>query len=277
MSFSFLALYTGDYLRDTRHLSPQRHGIYLLLLMHCWDTQGPVPLDEQEAAGIANCRSSDEIDGLRYILGRYFVRMEDGFYNQRMQREIERASNVSAARSEAGRLGYEARAKQLNSKRKASVKQLPGNSQATVSPPPPPPPLPPPQSTTTTPKVKTGGAGPRTSPTWDAYSDAYHRRYGVDPVRNAKINGQLSGLIDRVGAHEAPPLAAFYVSHNRQLYVASKHCVDLLVRDCEGLMTDFRRGEQTTETRAREADRIEETGAMWERLKAESSSGGRHE
>ena len=82
MSFAYMPLYTGDYLRDTRHLTPMKHGVYLLLLAHCWDQKGPVPLDEQEAAGIANCRSADEIDALRYILNRYFVRMNDGWHSR---------------------------------------------------------------------------------------------------------------------------------------------------------------------------------------------------
>lgn len=133
MSFAYLAIYTGDYLRDTRHLSPLKHGVYLLLLMHCWDQRGPLPLDEQECAGIANCRSTDEIDALRYIIERYFIRMEDGHYNARIQKEIERAINISNSRSDAGKRGYQAKAKQLLSKRYASVST-------------PPPPLTPPPS-----------------------------------------------------------------------------------------------------------------------------------
>ncbi len=121
MSFAYLPLFTGDYLRDTRHLTPLKHGIYLLFLMHCWDQKGPLPLDEQECAGIANCRSADEIEALRYILNRYFVRCDDGWYNERIQREIERSENISRARSAAGREGYQARAKQLLSKSQASA------------------------------------------------------------------------------------------------------------------------------------------------------------
>lgn len=113
MSFAFLPLYTGDYRRDTQHLTPLRHGVFLLLLMHCWDTRGPLPIDEQEMAGIANCRSADEVEALRYVLRRFFVCMEDGHYNKRMQREVERAENISGVRSIAGRRGYQARAKQL--------------------------------------------------------------------------------------------------------------------------------------------------------------------
>ena len=109
MSFAFMPVYTGDYLRDTRHLTPLRHGIYFLLLMHCWDQKGPLPLDEQECAGIANCRSADEVDALRYVLSRFFVRMEDGHYNKRMTEEVARAEEKSQAYREAGLRSAEVR------------------------------------------------------------------------------------------------------------------------------------------------------------------------
>ena len=106
-----MPLYTGDYLRDTRHLTPMRHGVYLLLMMHCWDQKGPLPLDEQECAGIANCRSHDEIDGLRYVLGKYFIKMDDGWYNKRMAEEIAKAEGLSAARSKGGQISAANRAR----------------------------------------------------------------------------------------------------------------------------------------------------------------------
>lgn len=128
MAFQFLALYTGDYLRDTRHLTPMKHGIYLLLLMHCWDQKSPLPLDEQECAGIANCRSADEIDALRYIVGRFFVKLDDGHYNKRMCQEIERAAAISSKRSGAAQERWNARqmmqrAMQVHTKSNASAKQ----------------------------------------------------------------------------------------------------------------------------------------------------------
>lgn len=133
MSFAYLALYTGDYLRDTRALTPLDHGVYLLLLMFCWDSRGPLPLDEQDCAGIANCRSATEIDSLRKVRSKFFTRMEDGWYNHRMQLEIERAGNISKVRSDAGKAGYKAKSKQLPSKSTALAKQV------YLSPPPPPP------------------------------------------------------------------------------------------------------------------------------------------
>lgn len=121
MSFAYLPLYTGDYLRDTRACSMSEHGAYMLLLIYCWDTREPVPLDEREAAGICNARSGDELEAMRRVLNRYFVRCDDGWYNQRLQREIERAESISHARSIAGQRGYQARVKQLPSKSLASA------------------------------------------------------------------------------------------------------------------------------------------------------------
>ena len=62
MSFAYLPLFTGDYIRDTQHLSCSEHGIFLKLLMHCWDQKGAAPLDERKLCGIVNARSSDEIE-----------------------------------------------------------------------------------------------------------------------------------------------------------------------------------------------------------------------
>jgi uncharacterized protein YdaU (DUF1376 family) len=149
MSFAFLPLYTGDYLRDTRHLTPLKHGVYLLLLMHCWDQRGPLPLDEQECAGIANCRSADEVEALRYVLRRYFIEMDDGWYNKRMQEETERAHLISLARSAAGKSGAKARTKTYKSK----AKQLLSKREARESTP-----------TTTTPTTTTPTSTPRKPP-----------------------------------------------------------------------------------------------------------------
>lgn len=175
MSFAFLPLYTGDYLRDTRHLTPQKHGIYLLLLMHSWDQKGPVPLDEQEAAGISNCRSSDEIESLRYILNRYFIRMDDGWYNKRMQTEVERSENVSKARSEAGRKGYQAKAKQLLSKCKASA------------------------STPTPTPIKTKNQTPHTPQGgFDEFWSAYPKKVGKGAAEKAWAKAKVGNHLEQV-------------------------------------------------------------------------------
>src|SRR5262245_14561 len=109
MSFQYMPLYTGEYLRATRHLTPEEHGIYLLLLMHCWDLKEPVPLDERKQCGIVNARSGGEIESLRRVLREFFVRMDDGWYNKRIKKEIERFETISTSRSTAGAKGAKSR------------------------------------------------------------------------------------------------------------------------------------------------------------------------
>lgn len=82
---------------------------------------------------------------------------------------------------------------------------------------------------------------------WESYKNAFFQRYGVDPVRNAKINGMISKYTQRLPAEEAPAVAAYYVFHQGGLYVQSKHCVDLLLRDAEKLRADWATRTQTTQ------------------------------
>lgn len=198
MSFQFLPFYTGDYLRDTRHLSPLKHGIYLLLLMHCWDQKGPLPLDEQECSGIANCRSSDEIEALRYVLDKYFVRMEDGHYNARMQKEVERAEALSHARSEAGRRGYQAKAKQLPSKSQAIAKQVPLPPHLHHTPTPTPTPI---EQGASAPRVKTPDAKARRTPVPESFGISDRVRAWAAEKGHDRLEVHLEAFKAKCRAH----------------------------------------------------------------------------
>jgi hypothetical protein len=106
--------------------------------------------------------------------------------------------------------------------------------------------------------------------TWNAYSTAYVDRYGSPPVRNAKVNAQVAQLVQRLGAEEAPRVAAFYVLHNGQAYVRATHTVDLLLRDAEGLRTQWVQGRQTTHTAAAQVDRTQTNASAFAPLIAEA-------
>lgn len=95
---------------------------------------------------------------------------------------------------------------------------------------------------------------------WNAYRAAYHDRYGVDPVRNAKTNALLAQLVARVGALDAAPVAAYFVKHPLAFYVQRGHAVDLLLRDCEKLRTEWITKRQVTATQAQQDDRTATTG-----------------
>jgi phage replication O-like protein O len=81
----------------------------------------------------------------------------------------------------------------------------------------------------------------QTAPTWKAYKDAYFIRYGVDPVRNAKVNGQIAQFIKRVPANEAPHIASHYVKQNG-FYADRMHPVDFMLKDAEKLRTEWATG-----------------------------------
>lgn len=85
--------------------------------------------------------------------------------------------------------------------------------------------------------ASTGDARDRAtvSSVWKAYAEAYEARYGAVPPRNAKSNGQIAQLLKRIPNEDAEELARYYVGLNDRYYVARRHPIGLLLRDCEVL------------------------------------------
>ena len=119
-----------------------------------------------------------------------------------------------------------------------------------------------------------------TAATWEAYSAAYAQRYAVDPIRNATLNGQLAQFVGRVGAQEAPAIAAYYLSHNGAFYVRSAHAIGALLRDAEKLRTEWATRSQITATGAQQADRTQTNfnafAPLLEKARAEARQGAEH-
>lgn len=90
--------------------------------------------------------------------------------------------------------------------------------------------------------------------TWDAYTIAYLERYGVEPVRNAKVNAQVAQLVQRLGAEEAPQVAMFYVTINDSFFIRSSHELGLLVSRAEGIRTQWLTGRQVNAVTARQME-----------------------
>jgi hypothetical protein len=103
------------------------------------------------------------------------------------------------------------------------------------------------------PKQKTEAQVANTN-TWDAYTIAYLERYGVEPVRNAKVNGQISQLVQRLGADEAPQVAMFYVTINDSFFIRASHEFGLLVARAEGIRTQWITGRQVNAVTARQVE-----------------------
>ena len=94
--------------------------------------------------------------------------------------------------------------------------------------------------------------------TWAAYSDAYALRYGVAPVRNAKVNTAIKSLVQRLGHAESPAVAEFFVGSVNDAFVVRKmHDVGLLLASAESYRTQWATGRAMTTTRAQQADKTQ--------------------
>jgi uncharacterized protein YdaU (DUF1376 family) len=104
MSSPFMQLYVGDYLRDTRHLSAEQHGAYLLLLMAAWNAGGKLPNDPRKLARLASCTPSRWAKISADVLEFFDV---DGNHitNRRLTLELKKASEKAIKRAEAGMRG----------------------------------------------------------------------------------------------------------------------------------------------------------------------------
>lgn len=107
---------------------------------------------------------------------------------------------------------------------------------------------------------------------WKAFNAAYFNRYGTEHIRDAKSNRNIVDFIARVGAKEAPHIAAFYVSHNKKYYIEVQHDVGIMLKDAAGLRTQWATGRTMTSTRAAQLDgtatnanAVNEAIEMWKR------------
>lgn len=113
------------------------------------------------------------------------------------------------------------------------------------------------------------------SPVWNAYAESYTNRYGVLPIRNAKVNSCLKSFMSRVPEEEAPDIASFYVRHPGAYYVSRGHPVELLLRDAEKIRTEWASNRPITQRQAQQSDGQAARGQVWQELidEAEAKKG----
>ena len=104
-------------------------------------------------------------------------------------------------------------------------------------------------------KPKRNTPNPANAETWEAYRAAYLQAYGVEPLRNAKVNGQIANFVKLVGEDKAPHIAAFYVSHPNQWYRTKGHDFGTLLANAQALATDWQRNTRTTSVQTRQQEK----------------------
>lgn len=89
------------------------------------------------------------------------------------------------------------------------------------------------------------------SKVWEAYRQSYSQRYGVEPIRNATTNTQISNLVKKLGEGEAMLVVKFYLTHNDSFYVKNTHTLGHCLHAAETLRTQMLKGKPITSTMIR--------------------------
>lgn len=85
-----MPLYIKDYLGDTMHLTPEAHGIYLLLIIHYWINTGPI---QDNVRSLLNVTRTDNEKLLKEILSEFFTLSNGLWSHKRIDKEL--ASSIS--------------------------------------------------------------------------------------------------------------------------------------------------------------------------------------
>jgi hypothetical protein len=103
-------------------------------------------------------------------------------------------------------------------------------------------------------KVPTDGAL-----VYEAYRDAFQRRYGQDPIRNAKVNSVCSQVVKQIGVDEGQAVMHFYLQQNVSWYVQKSHAIEYALKDLQALRTNMLNNKAMS---AREAQQVDKQQAQ---------------
>lgn len=102
---AWMPMYWGDYLKKTARFTLAHHGAYMLLIAEYWSTGAPIPADAEEQALIVRLPVADWME-LRPKIAEKFDETPDGkWHHERIDKELVRAAEKSAAKSRAGARG----------------------------------------------------------------------------------------------------------------------------------------------------------------------------
>lgn len=124
-----MQLYVADYLGDTRHLTTEQHGAYLLLLMAMWRAAGELPNDTAKLARMTGLTPSRwaKIGG---DVMAFFEVSGATISHGRVTSELKKSQRTSDARSEAGARGAEAKLLKTNTPTEAIAVVLPEQTES---------------------------------------------------------------------------------------------------------------------------------------------------
>lgn len=96
----YMKLWISDYLGDTKHLSTEEHGAYLLLLFAMWNASGYLPNDPKVLARIAGL-TPFKWAKVSPTLDPFFLSDGERITQKRLLSELSHCKNISEVRSKA--------------------------------------------------------------------------------------------------------------------------------------------------------------------------------
>lgn len=105
----FIPFYPADYLRDTRHLSAEEHGAYILLICAYWQTGKPLADDDERLARLASV-SAERWVSVRRTLAPFFIVEAGEWQHKRIEAELAKAHDKIDKARRAGEASGKARA-----------------------------------------------------------------------------------------------------------------------------------------------------------------------
>ena len=126
-----MQLYVSDYLGDTRHLSCEQHGAYLLLLMTMWNAGGSLPNDDVKLARIVGC-SLKKWRALKDDVVAFFD-VDERLTHGRLTKELLKSEDKSEKRASAGSAGGAAKALKDKERAIANATILPQHLPDTIT------------------------------------------------------------------------------------------------------------------------------------------------
>ena len=103
----WMRFFPADYLADTRRLTTEQHGAYLLLLMDSWSS-GALPDDDTVLARVAGL-DAESWAQVRPVIARYFQIADGKWVHTRIEQEREHAQAYAQASSGRGKKAAAAR------------------------------------------------------------------------------------------------------------------------------------------------------------------------
>jgi uncharacterized protein YdaU (DUF1376 family) len=126
----FFQFYPSDWLAGTRGLTASETGIYITLVAMMYETEAPVPSDTKRLSRLCGCTPSAFKKAVEGLLSTgKLTQDERGFFNRRVEIEIEKRSEKrAAAKQSANRRWEKTKENQATANANASVPQCERNA-----------------------------------------------------------------------------------------------------------------------------------------------------